>query len=115
VRRLPVTGAAVPVVEGVLPLQYSFSTTGSLVYAPGSTPGAQLKFVWVERKGTEQPVPAPAHNYSDPRISPDGQRVAVAIEEAESQIWLYDLARDTLTRLTFEKGINIGPVWTPDG
>ena len=32
-------------------------------------------------------------------LSPDGQRVAM---EIDNQIWLYDLARDTLTRFTFE-------------
>jgi dipeptidyl aminopeptidase/acylaminoacyl peptidase len=30
-------------------------------------------------------------------------------------IWVYDLARDTLTRLTFEGGIIGNARWTPDG
>ena len=113
-RRLAVTGGAVSVIEGIQPFQYSFSSTGSLVYVPGSAQ-EQLKLVWVDRKGTEQPVPAPAHNYVLPRISPDGQRVAAGIEEADSQIWNYDFARGTLTRLTFEGANNVDPVWTPDG
>jgi serine/threonine-protein kinase len=50
-----------------------------------------------------------------PRVSPDGQRVAAGIEEADNQIWLYDLGRDTLTRLTFEGSSNVDPLWTPDG
>ncbi len=114
-RRLAVTGAAVPVIEGVLPLQYSFSSTGSLVYVPGFLQAAQLRLVWVDRRGTEQPVPAPPHGYVMPRVSPDGQRVAATIAEADSQIWLYDLGRDTLTRLTFEGSANADPLWTPDG
>jgi Tol biopolymer transport system component len=114
-RRLAITGAAVPVIEGVLPLQYSFSSTGSLVYVPGSSQTPQLRLVWVDRKGAEQALPAPAHNYVMPRISPEGRRVAAALEEGDSQVWLYDLARDTLTRLTFEGAINVDPVWTPDG
>jgi eukaryotic-like serine/threonine-protein kinase len=115
VRSLKATGAAVPVVEGVLSLQYSFSSTGTLVYIPGSSQALQLRLVWVDRMGKEQPIPAPPHNYVMPRISPDGRRVAAGLEEADSQIWLYDLARDTLTRLTFAAGENIDPVWTPDG
>jgi eukaryotic-like serine/threonine-protein kinase len=128
-QRLTITGPAVPVIEGVLAArpaggisqtgfgypQYSFSSTGTLVYVPDSGRVPQLKLVWVDRKGAEQPVPAPAHNYVIPRISPDGKRVAVNIEEAESQIWLYDLGRDTLTRLTFGGAFNIDPLWTPDG
>jgi Tol biopolymer transport system component len=39
----------------------------------------------------------------------------VAISEQESQIWLYDLSRETLTRLTFQGNTNNAPVWTPDG
>jgi hypothetical protein len=91
-QRLALTGAAVPVIEGVLPVQFSFSSTGSLVYVPGSVLAPQLKFVWVDRRGTEQPVPAPPHNYVMPRVTPDGQRVAAGIEEADSQIWVYDLS-----------------------
>ena len=107
-QRLTVTGTAVPVVEGVLQspatgaAQYSISATGSLVYVPGGAQAAQRRLVWVNRNGAEQPLAAPAHAYVNPRLSPDGQRVAVAIEDQESQIWLYDLSRDTLTRLTFQ-------------
>jgi Tol biopolymer transport system component/predicted Ser/Thr protein kinase len=113
--RLAITGAAVPVIEGVLPLQYSFSSNGSLVYVPGSSQAPQLKLVWVDRKGGDQPLPAPAHNYVMPRISPDGRRVATALEEGDSQVWIYDLGRDALTRLTFQQGDNVDPVWMPDG
>jgi Tol biopolymer transport system component/predicted Ser/Thr protein kinase len=118
-QRLAINGAAVPVIAGVLldrgAAQFDFSSTGSLVYVPGSVQSAQFKLVWVDRKGAEQAVPAPPHNYVLPRVSPDGKRVAAGIEEADSQIWLYDLSRDTLTRLTFEGTGNIDPLWTPDG
>jgi Tol biopolymer transport system component len=50
-----------------------------------------------------------------PRLSSDGRRVAVEITEQEAQLWLYDLSRETLTRLTFEGNTNGYPVWTPDG
>jgi eukaryotic-like serine/threonine-protein kinase len=120
-KRLTTTGTAVPVVEGVLQspvsgaAQYGFSSTGSLVYVPGSVQSAQSRLVWVSRNGAEQPLAAPAHAYMIPRLSPDGRRVAVSITEQESHIWLYDLPRETLTRLTFEGNANTGPVWTPDG
>jgi eukaryotic-like serine/threonine-protein kinase len=117
-QRLTVTGSPVPVLEGVLEStasgvgQYSFSSTGSLVYLSGGPQGTQRRLVWVDRKGAEQPLPAPARGYRTPRLSPDGRRVAVGT--TESQIWLYDLARETLTRLTFQGSGNT-PIWTPDG
>jgi serine/threonine-protein kinase len=120
-QRLTATGMAVPVVEGVLQspvsgaAQYCFSATGSLVYVPGGVQSAQFRMVWVSRNGPEQPLAVPAHAYQFPRLSPDGRRVAVGITEQETQTWLYDLSRDTLTRLTFQGNLNNRPVWTPDG
>jgi serine/threonine-protein kinase len=119
-RRLTVTGTAVPVVEGVLQsiygeAQYSLSSTGSLVFVPGAAQSAQLRLVWVSRSGAEQPVAAPAHVYRQPRLSPNGRQVAVTIDEQGGQVWLYDLSRETLTRLTFEGNRNTDPAWTPDG
>src|SRR6266852_5747946 len=120
-QRLAVIGAAVPVVEGVLQspstgaAQYSISTTGSLVYVQGGIQAAQRRLVWVSRNGAEQPLPAPARAYRNPRLSPDGRQVAVNVEEQETQVWLYDLSRETLTRLTFGGNSNINPSWTPDG
>jgi eukaryotic-like serine/threonine-protein kinase len=58
---------------------------------------------------------APPHEYNRPRISPDGRKVAVTIADQDSQVWVYELARDTMTRLTFEGTVSAGPVWTPDG
>jgi hypothetical protein len=119
--RLAVTGAAVPMVEGILQsttdgdAQYSFSAAGSLAYVPGAAQSAQSKLVWVNRNGAEQPVAAPEHAYINPRISPDGRRVAIGITEQERQIWLYDVSRGTLTRLTFQGNNNLVPFWTPDG
>ena len=120
-QRLALGGATVPVVEGVLQFpstgaaQYSISNTGTLVYVSGGAQSAQRRLVWVARNGTEKLLTTPARAYRGPRISPDGRQVAVAIEEQETQIWLYDLARETLTRMTFEGNSNINAIWTPDG
>jgi len=119
-KRLEIAGAAVPVEEGVLQstatgaAQYSLSATGSLVYVPGREITGR-KLVWVSRNGTEQPLSAPVRKYATPRLSPDGGRVAVTVDDQVRQVWLYDLSRETLTRLTFEGSISAVPVWTPDG
>ena len=118
---LTVTGKAVPAVERILrstftgATQYSISNTGSLVYVSGGTQTDQRMLVWVNRNGFEQPLAAPPHSYLFPRVSPEGRRVAVAITDKGGQIWIYDLSRDTLTRLTFEGDLNLNSVWTPDG
>ena len=112
-QRLELMGAAVPVIGDVLEsatsgaAQYSLSATGSLVYVSGGLQSAQSKLVWVGRNGAEQIVAAPPHAYVNPRLSPDGRRVAVGILEQESQIWLYDLSRETTT------GLRLKAVQTP--
>ena len=120
VKRLTITGTAIPVVENILQspvtgvAQYSISATGSLAYLSGA-PASPNRLVWVSRKGVEQPVDAPPNAYFDPRLSPDGRTIAVGMAEENSlQIALFDLNRKKLSRLTFQ-GNNRVPLWTPDG
>jgi serine/threonine-protein kinase len=48
-------------------------------------------------------------------MSPDGRRIAVSIRDQQLDIWVWDVARAALTRVTFDAAINQYPVWTPDG
>ena len=95
---------------------YAFSDSGLLVYMAETravTAGGTLE--WLDRKGVAQTLPAPPHPYTGVRLSPDGQRLAMAIGTgARSDVWIYELARGASTRLT-SVGINEDPVWTPDG
>ena len=71
--------------------------------------------VWVDRQGHEEPINAPPRNYLYPRLSPDGTRVALDIRDQENDIWVWDFAHGTLTRVTFDPGFDTNPVWTRDG
>jgi Tol biopolymer transport system component len=105
------TNSVLPTGSGVA--QFGFSQTGSLVYVAGLRT-AERTLVWVDRKGAVQPLGAPPRAYRSPSLSPDGRQIAVTIEGQTSDNWIYDIARGTLTRLTFE-GNNARAVWTPDG
>jgi serine/threonine-protein kinase len=119
--RLELAGTAVPLVEGVLtdPLvglvEFDVSADGSLVYVAGADFGETQSLVWVDRQGREESINAPNRAYSSPRISPDGAKVALNLRDEENDIWIWDFARDTLTRLTFDPGLDRYPVWSPDG
>ena len=94
--------------------EFSSSADGSLAYVTGGTRGDERTLVWVDRKGAAQPLSAPPRGYVTPRLSPDGQRLALGIGGANRGVWLYELARGTLTRLV-ETAFMTFPVWTPDG
>ena len=116
--RLEVTGPSVTLVEGIRieewgAAQFALSPGGTLVYVSGA-PAWIGRLTWVDQQGTSKPLAAPAQAYGPLRISPDGQRLAVLVAGATSDVWVYEFARGTFTRLTME-GDNGGPRWTPDG
>src|SRR5262249_33629826 len=122
---LQVKGSPVPVIEGVLTstafasAQFTVSSlAGSIAYIPGSAAQDTSTLVWVDRHGAIQPVAAPKRNYEFPRISPDGQQMAVRINggsDPGQDIWLYQFARGTLSRFTSKANDAETPVWTADG
>ncbi len=86
---------------------------GTLVFLRAHS--AERPLVWVDRHGSATRIPTPPHTYVDPRLSPDGSRVAVQAADADNDVWILDLARGALTRLSFDPGEDETPVWSPDG
>jgi serine/threonine-protein kinase len=120
--RLDVLSDPIPVVDQVATTligaaEFSVSTTGALLYVPGSLSSELRTLTWVGRNGREEPVKSPPRAYVTLRLSPDDTRVALTINDHEQDIWVLDLSRDPppLTRLTFDPAQDVAPVWTPDG
>ena len=93
----------------------SASENGLLVVGTGARTDWQL--VWVTR-GEKQITPVAEHlvNPQLVRIAPQGDRIALQLDNAQSDIWILDLARGgPPTRLTFGPVSNQYPVWSPDG
>ena len=121
--QLEVLSDPVTVVERVLmkssgAANYALSRSGTLIYMPADV-GVQTalrSLVWVDRNGREERIKAPLRAYGPPRISPDGTRLAIGIlDQGNTEIWIWDLVKETLRPLTFATGMNGLPVWTPDG
>ena len=88
---------------------------GVLAYQTGASP---TRLVWVGRGGEELGTVGAPDNYIRPRLSPDGQKLAVNVAYAKdgtNDVWIYDLGRGTSTRFTFDPGLESNPVWSPDG
>ncbi len=119
--KLEMTAQPAPVLEGVMSsagtggAQFAFSGTGALVYFPGKdTAGAPLQ--WLDAQGKLRPLRNVPASYGYPRFSPDGKRLALTIYDSTNvDVWVYDWARDTMSRFTFDPARDVGGVWTPDG
>ena len=120
--RLETVGPAVPAIEGLTSspgsggAQVAFSSEGTLAYVPGVSASSANPIDWMTRDGKASVLRATKAEWVHPRFSPDGQKLALQIFDAKQRdIWVYDLARDTLTQLTFDPGEDGVPIWTPDG
>jgi len=124
--RLEVRGASVPLFDQAamtanLAVQGAVARDGTFVYLPVGAASATGQFgtprslVWVDRSGRETPVDLQPRTYTYPRLSPDGTRAVLDIRDEQNDLWLWDVSRPTLTRLTFDPGTDYYPVWTPDG
>jgi serine/threonine-protein kinase len=122
VTSLKAAGTAAPVADGIRrnpgalnsgAVQFSVARDGTLVYVPPRPTSTTL--VWVDRQGRESIVPVPPHRYQSPRISPDGKHIAVNDVDQQRDIWIWDLSRENLSRLTSDAVSDSDPVWTQDG
>ena len=120
--RLELEGEPVPLVRKVdtTPLSFyaafSASDEGRLVYIAGIE-RIKRDLVWLDANGRPGEQVMPPGEYGSWRISPDGRVLAITIVDPSSgyNIWLKDLARGSLTRLTLAEGGGGEPVWSPDG
>jgi serine/threonine protein kinase/Tol biopolymer transport system component len=118
--RLRLTAPAAPLVDGVASdtargAIFECSLSGTLIYRRAS-PGATGILSLLDSAGRSEPIPAPPGAYVSPSVSPDGKRVALALaDEAIHNLWIYDLGRRIMSRLTFDAEPQFLPIWTPDG
>jgi Tol biopolymer transport system component len=123
VDRLELTGQPAPVLENVASSiatgvpQFAFASNGTFAYIPGGTVGgASNPIEWMDRTGKISALRAQPSNWSNPAFSPDGRRLAIDINDGrQTDVWVYEWDRDTLSRLTFDAANDWAPVWTPDG
>lgn len=117
------SGEAFTVVEETLSFNagrglaaFSVSETGILAYQTDTVTPSPL--VWLDRTGKQVNTAGELGYYTNPRISPDGKRIAVVRHETHSEegdVWLYDTERSSSTRFTFNAAGYTDLVWSNDG
>jgi Tol biopolymer transport system component len=120
--KLEVRGVAVPLVSDIAAStngvgQFDVSATGTLIYRKaGGAAVMNSTIQWIDPSGKRQPLVAKPGQYADLRFSPDGRRLALQIAEGgQTDIWVYDIQRDAMTRLTSGASALAPPQWSPDG
>ncbi len=90
------------------------SRQGALVTVRGSSTG---QLAWLGRDGVLRTIIPDVRYFSQPRLSPDGHRIAVLVygsDATKADVWMLDLGNATLSRLTSLETVN-GFEWTRDG
>jgi Tol biopolymer transport system component/predicted Ser/Thr protein kinase len=112
--RLTISGDPTPIAENVATPGELTARSGVLIYQPGGETRSQL--LWTDRSGRPTGIAAPAGEYTNVALSPDGTRVAFDRTTGSGQeVWILDLQRTTTSRLTFSTSFANVPIWSPDG
>jgi len=118
--RLQTTGEMFPLAEQVgLALNagfgaFSVSDGGVLAFWSGAPESREL--AWLDRAGKRLgPIGKPGA-FAQAALSPDEKTIALHVGSyAAGDVWLQDLTRGVMSRLTFLRGSTLSPVWSPDG
>ena len=93
---------------------FSVSANGVLAVRGGGNSGVR-QLTWTDATGKANGTVGTPALYENPRLSPDGKRLAAFRQENGADIWISDLERNITTRFTFDPGVDNIPVWSPDG
>ncbi len=117
---LTLTGPAVIVIEGAFrdnygEMDFSLSNTGTLLYRTANQGDETSRMVWVDRSGVAQVVATEPHVFWDPRLSPNGERIAIFSRTLGTEVWIYERTQGTLMRMTVNPGEDETVTWSPNG
>jgi Tol biopolymer transport system component len=123
-KRLELSGEPLPVAEQILRstsgsrwADFSASDAGVIAYRTGRET-ERKELIWFDRRGRRLETVGEPDNYSNPALSPDEKKLVVCRANPRTRtrdLWLWDLARKTSSRFTFDAVDKSDPVWSPDG
>ncbi len=112
-RTLTLSGQPASISEGTL---LSVSDNGLMVYRKPAAAPAARQLTWFDRNGKQTGQLGAGGNYGDVQISPNGDRVALDMADSNTRdVWVMDVARAVLSRVTLEMSDDWNPAWSSDG
>jgi serine/threonine-protein kinase len=120
--RREVIGSPVPAIQEIASseseggAQFDFSSNGHLAYLAGGGEITTYPILTVDRDGSSRTLWTEAGAYANPRLSPDGERLALTVlRDRNWDVWVFDLDRGVANRLTFGDSLDSEQIWSPDG
>ncbi|MEQ1760453.1 MAG: protein kinase [Vicinamibacterales bacterium] len=115
--RLEVSGTGVAITDERGTSDFAVSDDGSLITLHGVVQAGAYELMWVDRQGQQTPVGAPLRSYIYPEFSPDGTRLGLVLintPRVDRDVWIWNLARQTLEVLTNDPADNPSIAWSLD-
>lgn len=119
-KTMSASGTPVPVAEPVMiypgtgQALFDVTPAGDVVFAPVDIRRIHRRLMQVDRGGVTKPLPFPPNLFESPRLSGDGRLLSVEMIGANNDVWMGDMARGTINRITTAKE-NLAPILSPDG
>jgi eukaryotic-like serine/threonine-protein kinase len=118
--RLEPTGPEVVLAENVAWARgfgtghYAAGGDATIAYIPGGEAWPQKSVVWLTRDGGRERIARLDGFFMGVRVDPSGGRLLLHEHSANDTLWLFDLDREALSRLTFAGSYNQAS-WSPSG
>jgi dipeptidyl aminopeptidase/acylaminoacyl peptidase len=97
-----------------------FTVVGKTLVAQTSAGkgASKSQLIWFDRHGKQVDTVGPPELVANPKLSPDGRRVAVDQTDTDGRhvnIWIHELTSDAAARIGFGPWLEQVTVWSPDG
>ena len=114
-KQLEVSGGSVAVIDGVDPLRFTMSASGTALYSADLTRALASELVWVARDGRRTPFDSTWRGrFEYPALSPDGRSLAVSVRDNTTDLWIRH-ADGTRQKIVTDGIVNWRSSWQADG
>ena len=95
-----------------------FSATRDVLVFQQGEEHTMSELLWLDRSGAAIGQVGDVASYYSLALSPDGSKVAVPVSNdtiGTHDLWICDIERDVRSRVTFDDGEDLSPIWSVDG
>ena len=112
---MKLTSGPMSVIDGVDPMRFALSASGSALYTTDEKARTLNDLVWASRDGRQTAFDSSwVEHFEYPALSPDGRTLAVSVRARTTDLWR-QRSDGTRQRLVTPGVVSWRPSWMPDG